>query len=700
MSSRYVESGSSPSHIFGRQNSVVRLICTASVAILILRYLHWRLTETLPAPEPKAAVVWAYTFLTFELLAALATLSVLFFLSRTRTRRQEAIDNKDWVARNDPSVAILIPTYNEDRRILERSILGALSQDHANCRVYVLDDNRREWLQDLCMELGARYLTRKDNSGAKAGNMNAGLKWIEADGGRPEFIAVLDADFVAFPRFVTQALALFHDPSVGLVQTPQHFFNADPFQHAFRASNVMPDEQRFFFDTIMPSKDAWGTAFSCGTSAIIRQGALKEVGGFPTESVTEDMLLSLKLKNKGWKTVYLDERLSVGLAPEGVAEYITQRARWCLGLMQIARGPVGPFSRSRLRLIDRLSILDALGYWALTFPFRFLCIAAPIAYWFTGWTVIHAELSEIALFLLPALAAHVVLLGWISGGRVLPILSDANQFLVAPEAIKSTIKGLVAPSGHAFSVTAKGGNRNRTFIHWPVMRRLLVLLTMTIAGLAYAHASPFAPHLEGAPYWFTAFWSAYNILILLVACMTCIELPRRADERLVVSEPCRLHVDGKSYDLRLKDLSPEGAQLAGVSPLSAGDAAQLELLGEAPLRVRIVWNMRASFAVRFTEPHLVRRAMIRKLFSGAYGAPPQNVHILALVSAVARGLLSYDRFKTMMKRSPQMLPAEPIGQRPWPSDDAVLHCAGSDESLAPTGTGAGQASANRLTPAA
>jgi cellulose synthase (UDP-forming) len=43
---------------------------------------------------------------------------------------------------------------------------------------------------------------------------------------------------------------------------------------------------------------------------------LMEIGGFPTDSVTEDYLLSLRLKEKGFSTAYLNEPLTYGLAPK------------------------------------------------------------------------------------------------------------------------------------------------------------------------------------------------------------------------------------------------------------------------------------------------------------------------------------------------------------------------------------------------
>ena len=192
----------------------------------------------------------------------------------------------------------------------------------------------------------AIYLTREDNRHAKAGNINAAIRTLATLNVRPDFVAILDADFVPFPKFIERAMALHKAPDVGIVQTPQHFINPDPIQTNLNLAALWPDEQRFFFDTVMASKDAWDQAFCCGTSSIIRFEPLVSIGGFPTDSVTEDFLLSLRFKEAGYSTVYLNEPLSLGLAPEGLREYLTQRGRWCLGFMQITRGKSGPFSRS------------------------------------------------------------------------------------------------------------------------------------------------------------------------------------------------------------------------------------------------------------------------------------------------------------------------------------------------------------------
>ena len=45
---------------------------------------------------------------------------------------------------------------------------------------------------------------------------------------------------------------------------------------------------------------------------MMRWRALESIGGFPTDSVTEDFLITLRLQEQGWRTVYLNEPLTEG----------------------------------------------------------------------------------------------------------------------------------------------------------------------------------------------------------------------------------------------------------------------------------------------------------------------------------------------------------------------------------------------------
>ena len=404
-----------------------------------------------------------------------------------RNRTPDVEVNTAWLsAQPPPLVHVCICTYNEEEPILERTIMGALAIHYANFKVYVFDDGGRAWLKALCAEKGAHYVTRTDNSHAKAGNINNGLRHFATLDRPPDFVAVLDADFVPMANFLARTLTLFREPDVGLVQTPQHFVNPDPIQANLSAATVWPDEQRYFFDVVMPAKDAWGTAFCCGTSAVIRYPALMQIGGFPTDSVTEDYLVTLRMQKASYRTVYLNEKLSLGLAPEGLKEYVSQRARWCLGFMQIIRGPSGPLRLDNgLPLLQRLSLIESFLYWSASYAYRAMCLLVPILYWVFGVSAVHADVATALSYFLPFFVVQVIAAGWIAGGRNMPIMAEVSALLVAPEILRAVVVGLLKPQGQKFVVTAKGGARDKLVYQWRLLFRFTVLLAITIGGVLF-----------------------------------------------------------------------------------------------------------------------------------------------------------------------------------------------------------------------
>jgi len=506
-----------------REQTLARVMMTGMSFVLLVHYFAWRVTHTLPPPGLTADALVGYPFVAAEAASMIAVCLSLLFLSRTIDRSPEvnAILRRSRASAAAPLVDVFICTYNEEKAILERTIIGATGLNYPNYRVWVLDDGRRLWLRRLAQELGCNYLARPDNRHAKAGNINHALQHVSGLAERPEFISILDADFVPMPDFLTRAMSLMQDGSVGVVQTPQHFINPDPIQTNLAATDVWPDEQRFFFDILMPAKDAWDTAFCCGTSSLIRFSGLMQIGGFPTDSVTEDYLVTLRLKEKGLRTVYLNERLTIGLAPEGLKEYITQRGRWCLGFMQIFRGRSGPFSRqSKLAFMDRLSLVDAFMSWAAVYSTKVFGLVVPWLYLLFGIKAVHADLFELLKYFLPFYVWHAFTMAWISRGRSLAIMTDVSQYIAAPAVLKAVVTGLVKPQGHKFKVTAKGGDRNRRFIEWPLLRLYGAALLITLLAIAYA----FILHLRGDSIAYGGLalaWSLYNCVVLaIVWCMS------------------------------------------------------------------------------------------------------------------------------------------------------------------------------------
>lgn len=618
-----------------RTNPVHRHIVSGLSIAAILIYMGWRIVATLDFETP-ASTLLCLSFLLLEIASTLGAILVLVVLTRHRDRSGEASRNMRWVRKHKPRAAIFICTYNEDIGILERTITGALNQSYP-AQIYLLDDGRRPEVERLCRQRGVEWMTRPDNKHAKAGNMNAGIATLMARGEMPDFIAILDADFVALPHFLARTIALFHDPRVGVVQTPQHFFNPDPLQHRIKGHLDLPDEQRFFFDTLLAAKDGWETAFSCGTSSVVRTKALQEIGGFPTDSITEDMLLSIRMKRHGYITSYLNEALSLGLAPEGIGEYCTQRVRWCVGAMQIVRGTDGLFTRERMPLIDRLSQFDTLLYWAGSFPFRLACLIVPILYWMTGYTVMDAPLGQLASFLLPRLIFESFAISWFSNGRIMPLMTDASQLLIAPEIIGASLHTLLFPGERPFKVTNKGGDRSRTVVHWKILWRFAAVLSLTVAGVIASYYSPLSPAFFSDQKGVVAFWSVYNILVCIICIIVCIETPRRTEERVPIKGVAIFGNRRASVHVKLQNISSTGVAFANDGRWEIGDSGTLSIreLGEMPATVtRVTPNSVGVKILLSPQQHV---ALTTFQFNGER-MPTPDVSTLNSFVALLRGL--------------------------------------------------------------
>ena len=293
------------------QNVHHRRYVTFIAFILFVRYIIWRTDNSIMmASMPTLEGFWIWICFINELFIFIETGSFYLVLCKNTDRKKEA-DAYEAILRSLtvdklPSVDVFIPTYNEGIDVLERSIVGATHLDwpHEKLAIWVLDDGKRDWLREFCRDKGVGYIRRTDNVHAKAGNINHASTLTRGD-----FIVTLDADFVPYKNFIYRTLGFFYDPKVAIVQTPQHFFNKDFVQANLHLHETTPDEQRLFFDVMMPARDAWDAAFWCGSCSLTRRTALEESGGVPTTSITEDLLTTLTLLRKGYVTRYLNEKL-------------------------------------------------------------------------------------------------------------------------------------------------------------------------------------------------------------------------------------------------------------------------------------------------------------------------------------------------------------------------------------------------------
>ena len=559
--------------------SAGRVLLIRSVAVVALlvnaAYVLWRATSTLDLGA------W-WVSVPLLLLEAHAVVGLgLFAFSLWDVDALPPVSGR---TSTDKRVAVLIPTYNEPVEVLLPTVAAAVALRPSH-ETWVLDDGDRPEVRRLAERLGARYLAREEHDHAKAGNLNNALGVIDA-----ELIAVLDADHVATPNFLTHTLGYFDDPRVAVVQTPQDFYNLDSFEHQTRRGRddaALYNEQALFYRVLQPGKNRWGAAFWCGTGAVVRAAALRQVGGVATETVTEDIHTTIRFHRLGWRTVYHNEVLARGLAASDASQYSAQRLRWGTGAMQVLRAE-NPLWCRGLRLRQRLAYAATLlGWFDAWRSLGYLIV--PVVVLLTGAVPIQADpwLFTAAFGASFVLQRIAILL--LSRGRAPQLLTSVFELVRMPANLRATLT-LLRRRERAFQVSRKGrvGDDRRRV---PVPAVLWALLVAgVVAGAAFALTlaglTPIEYEVPWAAYG-AAGWLVVNTL-LLAAAVSRIRAERFAGERRA---SVRFDVDvAGSLDgtaCRVQDLSLTGARVVAPAGAVRPEGGALDVEG-LPVRLRTV----------------------------------------------------------------------------------------------------------------
>jgi len=457
--------------------------------------------------------------------------------------------------------------------VLLPTIAAAVALEPAH-ETWVLDDGDRPDVELLARRLGAHYLRRPTHEHAKAGNLNHALATVDA-----EFVAVLDADHVALPGLLTHTLPFFGDPRVAVVQTPQDFYNLESFEHERRRSAFRRhqpsrfSEQALFYRVIQPGKNRWQAAFWCGTNAVARVEALREVGGVATETLTEDIHTTIRLHRRGWRTVYLNEVLARGLAATDADQYAAQRFRWGTGAMQVLRIE-NPMVVPGLTLHQRVSYAETLLGWFESWrSLGYLLL--PIVVLATGAAPIRVAFRTfLAVFAITYVLQRLALQR-LGRGQAPAVLSTVFDVVRMEANLKATLT-LVTRRSAAFRVTPKGrvaDERRRP--HVPVVLDAVLALTVAAAVWFVASAAGLTPLHYGTP-WATygaAFWLLVNAALVAAAALRIRDARFAGERRAAVRFDVDVHGHVGDAPVLVTDLSLTGAQLVGAGALFAGTAS-------------------------------------------------------------------------------------------------------------------------------
>ncbi|MGH7075731.1 MAG: UDP-forming cellulose synthase catalytic subunit [Stellaceae bacterium] len=474
------------------------------------RYIFWRITATTGFTSPLDSVL-GWTLLGSEIYA-------LFVLAFSYVQTSWPLHRRPVPLPDDvttwPTVDVFIPTYNEPLSIVRDTIFAAMSIDYPRdkLKVWCLDDGRRPEFQRFCESTGCGYLTRPDNLHAKAGNLNNALQ--HTDG---EMIAFFDCDHVPTRGFLQMTLGwLVQQPNMAVVQTPHHFYSPDPFERNLGIEHQVPPEGRLFYGLVQDGNDFWNATFFCGSCAVVRRAALDSVGGFATETVTEDAHTALRLHRAGWNSAYLDIPLAAGLATERFALHVGQRVRWARGMVQIFRRD-NPFLGRGLSLGQRICYTNAMAHFLFALP-RVVFLLAPLSYLILDINIIRASAFMLLAFAGPHIFHTLITNAYVQGKYRHSFWNEIYETSLAFHLLVPTLKTLIAPkSGGGFNVTAKGGVVEKDYFDARLLRPHLLVSLALVTGLVLGGLRLWwgVPPDVRAVILLNLAWAGFNLLVML-----------------------------------------------------------------------------------------------------------------------------------------------------------------------------------------
>lgn len=257
-----------------------------------------------------------------------------------------------------PDISILLPVYN-DGSLVESTVESLLQQNYSgSMSIILINDGSTDKTAEILDSLEKshkqiKFINLKKNIG-KAGALNEGLKYCTTD-----IIITVDADCWVksdgIKNLVTRYLS---DPSntkavagVILIKNSRENWitKAQEWDYFLGIAAVKRIQSLF-----------QGTLVAQGAFSLYDRSALIKVGGWP-HTVGEDIVLSWKLLDQGYRLGYAEDACVFTNCPNTLAQFLRQRQRWSRGLIEAFKANPGLLIKPRLTIM--------FIWWNLLFPF-------------------------------------------------------------------------------------------------------------------------------------------------------------------------------------------------------------------------------------------------------------------------------------------------------------------------------------------
>jgi cellulose synthase/poly-beta-1,6-N-acetylglucosamine synthase-like glycosyltransferase len=265
-----------------------------------------------------------------------------------------------------PPVTVLVAAHNEEK-VVAHILTALMGVNYPKDKMLVVPvndrstDRTREIIDHFCEHHPGRLhpFHRTGGKGGKAAALKDAMELVET-----EVILIFDADYIPGMGLIKQLVAPFFDPEVGGVMGRVVPLNVGTnlltrLLDLERSGGYQVDQQARMNLRLVPQHG--------GTVAGVRLSALREIGGWNDNTLTEDTDLTFRLLLAGWKTVYQNRSECYEEVPETWQVRIKQIMRWAKGHNQalFAFGLEILFGKHRATLRERIDGFFLLGVYAM-----------------------------------------------------------------------------------------------------------------------------------------------------------------------------------------------------------------------------------------------------------------------------------------------------------------------------------------------
>ncbi|QNQ10476.1 polysaccharide deacetylase family protein [Sphingomonas alpina] len=325
------------------------------------------------------ALGWIFLFaITIGILRAL-TLSALALIQARREARMvfPAIDPARFVT-------VMIPAFNEET-VIVRAVQGVLASTDVRIEVIVIDDGSSDRTSQMVQEAFAdeprvRLLTLEN--GGKARALNRGLELATG-----EIIIALDADTQFEATTIARLARWFADPALGAVAGNAKVGNRVNLVTKWQALEYITAQNlerralaRLDAITVVPGAvGAW------------RLAAIRQVGGYPDDTLAEDQDLTIAIQRAGWRVTYDQYAVAWTEAPESFAGLAKQRFRWAFGTLQCLWKHRRVMASGKPRGLARVGLPQAIVFQIILASISPIIDLALIVSFITTWVAVQAH---------------------------------------------------------------------------------------------------------------------------------------------------------------------------------------------------------------------------------------------------------------------------------------------------------------------